>query len=146
MDEISSAWIEEKQKRVVESALHKFGLGANCQWLLTHKFHYVKETKVKTWQCPILGNPTKRHGLQGIKHCAKEIQPNSIVLSNSTLFSMCLLFGKFFVFSNFYQLDIHNKICVALANLQRNICKNRIENRMPPNLILIVKSVGLLIS
>jgi hypothetical protein len=31
----------------------------------------------------------------------------------------------FFMFSYFYQLDLHNKTCVALANLQRSINKNR---------------------
>jgi hypothetical protein len=29
-----------------------------------------------------------------------------------------LLFGSFFMFSNFYRLDPHNKTHVALANLQ----------------------------
>ena len=33
------------------------------------------------------------------------------------------------MFSNFYQLDLHNKTRVALANLQWNICKNQIENQ-----------------
>ena len=37
------------------------------------------------------------------------------------------------MFSNFYQvLDLHNKICVALANLQWNICKKGIEDRTSP--------------
>ena len=52
---------------------------------------------------------------------------------------------RFFISSNFYRLDLHNKTCIALANpqwnllhrktcvalsnLQRNICKNWIENR-----------------
>ena len=31
---------------------------------------------------------------------------------------MWVLFGSFFMFSNFYQLDLHNKTCIAVANLR----------------------------
>ena len=34
-----------------------------------------------------------------------------------------MLFALVFMFFNFYQLDIHNKTYVVLANLQWNICK-----------------------
>ena len=42
---------------------------------------------------------------------------------------MWVLFGSFFMFSNFYQLDVHNKKThVGLANQRWNTYKNRIEN------------------
>jgi len=36
--------------------------------------------------------------------------------------------ATFFMFSNFYQLDDHNKSHVALVNVQWNIWENWIEN------------------
>ena len=51
-----------------------------------------------------------------------------------------------FMFCNFQQLDLHNKICVALANLEWNICKNWIVNRTSPNLVMLIENACLLIS
>lgn len=51
-----------------------------------------------------------------------------------------------FTFSNFHQLDIHNKTYVALADLQWNMTKIRIENQTSPGLVMIIESAGLLIS
>ena len=58
---------------------------------------------------------------------------------------MWVLFGSFFMFSNFYELDSHNNICVAPTNLRWNICKNRIENRSSPYLVMVIGSACLLI-
>ena len=43
-------------------------------------------------------------------------------------------------------LELHNETCVTLANLPRSIIKNRIENWMFPNLVMIIGSACLLIS
>ena len=43
------------------------------------------------------------------------------------------------MFSNFYQLNSHNKIPVALVNLRWNICINRIENWISLNLVMVIK-------
>ena len=40
--------------------------------------------------------------------------------------------------SNFYQLYLHYKTCVVLANLPRNICKNRIENWTFVDLVILI--------
>ena len=40
---------------------------------------------------------------------------------------MWVLFGTYYMFSNFYQLNLHNKSCVALVNLQWNISKEVIK-------------------
>ena len=51
------------------------------------------------------------------------------------------------MFSAFYGLEFtHTKTRVALANLQRNICKNRNEYRVSLDLVMIIGSVCLLIS
>ena len=42
---------------------------------------------------------------------------SSIRHQNFTLKGMWVLFGLFFMFSNFYQLDSHNNTSVALADL-----------------------------
>jgi hypothetical protein len=42
--------------------------------------------------------------------------------------------------SNFYRLDLHNKTCVALANLQRNMCENRIEHKTSHALVVVIGS------
>ena len=52
----------------------------------------------------------------------------------------------FFKFSNFYQLDLHNKTCVALANLRWSIIKNCIETWTSPHLVKVIKSACLLAS
>ena len=52
----------------------------------------------------------------------------------------------FFMFSNFYQLELHNKAHVALANLQWIMCKNRIENRTSLALVMVIGSACLLFS
>ena len=45
------------------------------------------------------------------------------------------VFGSFFMFSNFYRLDLHHKTRVASANLQLNISNNWIENQTSPPFI-----------
>ena len=42
-------------------------------------------------------------------------------------------FVPFFMFSNFYWLDLHKKIGVALANLWWNTWKNHTKNQISPN-------------
>lgn len=37
------------------------------------------------------------------------------------------------------QLALHNEMCVALANLQRNITKSWFENRTSPNLVMAIE-------
>ena len=49
------------------------------------------------------------------------------------------------MFSNFFILDLNNKTRVALANLQRNICKKRIENQTFPNVVMVIGHEYLLI-
>ena len=44
------------------------------------------------------------------------------------------------MFSNFYQLDSHNKTCVVTTNLQWDICKNQISH----NLFMVTESARLL--
>jgi hypothetical protein len=56
-----------------------------------------------------------------------------------------LVFGLFSMYSNFYELDLHKKTCVALANLQWSIRKHLSENRTS-DLVKVIKSVCLLIS
>jgi hypothetical protein len=41
---------------------------------------------------------------------------------------MWLLFGLFFMFSNFYPLDLQNGTCVAIENLGGGTSTNRTEN------------------
>ena len=48
--------------------------------------------------------------------------------------------------TSFYRLDLHDKTCIALANLQWNICRNGIENQTSSCLVMVNVSVGLLIS
>ena len=57
-----------------------------------------------------------------------------------------MLVGLFFMFSNFYRLDVHNKTRVAIANLRRKLCKNRIENHTSPSLVIVIRSACLLVS
>ena len=45
---------------------------------------------------------------------------------------MWVLFGSFFMFSDLYQLDLHNKTCVASTNLQCNINKTWIKKSNLP--------------
>ena len=59
---------------------------------------------------------------------------------------MCMLFGSFFMFSNFYQLYLHNITRVALANLPCTLCKTQIENRISLDLVMVIGSACLLIS
>ena len=60
--------------------------------------------------------------------------------------SMWVLFGSFFMFSNFYQLDLHNETRVAITNLQWNARNNRIENRPYLDVVMVIESSCLLIS
>ncbi len=39
---------------------------------------------------------------------------------------MWMLYGLFLMFNNVYRLDLHNKACVALANLQGSVSKTLI--------------------
>ena len=50
------------------------------------------------------------------------------------------------MFSNFYQLDVHKKTHVAMANLRWNIYNNRIEKQTSLDLVKGIGSVSLLIS
>ena len=59
---------------------------------------------------------------------------------------MWVLFGSNFMFSNFYQLYLHNKTCIALANLQWNIYKNWIENWTNLDVVMVSGSACSLIS
>jgi hypothetical protein len=59
---------------------------------------------------------------------------------------MWVSFGRFFVFSNFYSLSSHNKTRVASTNLQRNICRNRIESWTSFDLVMVIRSACLLVS
>jgi hypothetical protein len=43
---------------------------------------------------------------------------------------MQVLFGLFFMFSNFYQLDLHSKTHVALANRDETTAKTRLEIKL----------------
>ena len=61
------------------------------------------------------------------------------------LYGMWVWFGLIFMFSNFYRLDLHNKTCVAWANPQWNICKNRIENRTSPYVVMGTRGACFLI-
>ena len=55
-----------------------------------------------------------------------------------------MLFG--FMFCNFYQSDLHNETCVALANLWiKHQQKNQIELCTSSNLVMVIKIACLLI-
>ena len=56
-------------------------------------------------------------------------------LLTTRLYDVCMwvLLDLFFMFSNLYHIDLHNKTCVA--NLQWNVCNNRIENRTSHDLV-----------
>ena len=59
---------------------------------------------------------------------------------------MWVLFGLFFMFSNFYRLDFHDETCIALANLQESIIKNWIQNETFLNFVdKVIGSACLLI-
>ena len=47
--------------------------------------------------------------------------------------------------SNFYQSDLHNETCVELANLQRSVNKNQIENRTSSYLVIFLMGVHVLL-
>ena len=59
---------------------------------------------------------------------------------------MWVLLGSFFMFSNFYQFYSHLKNHIASSNLRWNVCKNRIENRIFLDLVMVIGSACLLIS
>ena len=40
---------------------------------------------------------------------------------------MWVLFGLFFMLSNFYRLHLHNGVSIAVANLQLSVNKNRMK-------------------
>ena len=56
-----------------------------------------------------------------------------------------MLFGLFFMFSNFYWFTLHNQTCVALANLRWSMTKDWIENQTSLNLVMVIGSAYLLI-
>ena len=54
---------------------------------------------------------------------------------------MWVLFELFLMFTNFYRLDLHNKTCVALANLQGNHSnKTPTTNRTLFDLVKVTRS------
>ena len=59
---------------------------------------------------------------------------------------MWVLCGSFPMFSNLYKSYLHNKRHLALANLQQNICKKRIEDWTSHDLVVFINSACLLIS
>ena len=59
---------------------------------------------------------------------------------------MWVLFGPFVMFFNFYEVDLHNKTRVALANLQWNLYQKQIENWTSHDLVMVIGSACLLIS
>ena len=54
---------------------------------------------------------------------------------------MWVLFGSISMFSNFYEVYLHNKMCVAIANLWWISCKNETS----PYLVMIICSVCVLV-
>ena len=44
---------------------------------------------------------------------------------------MWLLFGSFFMLSNFYYIDLYNETCVSIEHLGGSMSTNRIENGPP---------------
>ena len=54
---------------------------------------------------------------------------------------MWVLCGAFFMFSNYYRLDLHDITFVALANLQLNVCKTHPENQTLLHSIMVITSV-----
>ena len=61
-----------------------------------------------------------------------------------TFEGMWVLFGSFYIVSNFYWLYLHNKTRVALADLQWNVHKFRIQDRISPDLVMVIGSACLL--
>jgi hypothetical protein len=51
-----------------------------------------------------------------------------------------LLFGLFFMLSNSYRFDLHNKLCATLTKSTMKHPKNQIENHTSPNLVMIIGS------
>ena len=51
----------------------------------------------------------------------------------------------FFMFSNFYRLDLHNKLCVASMNLQCSISKNWIEDQISHDFVMVIRNACLAI-
>ena len=49
------------------------------------------------------------------------------------------------MFNNFYGLDLHKEACFVVANQQKILSKNQIENHTAHDLVLIIKSACLLI-
>jgi hypothetical protein len=76
------------------------------------------------------GDNRIRANLSSIQHHKKNLTP---------LQGTGVLVYRVFMFSNFYCLNLHHKIHVALANLQWNICINRIENWISLNLVMVIK-------
>jgi hypothetical protein len=56
-----------------------------------------------------------------------------------------VLFGLFFMFSNFYQLDLHNKTCVVLVIHNEASSKIISDNQTSHDLVMVIISACLLI-
>ena len=48
------------------------------------------------------------------------------------------------MFSNFYQVDLHNKICVALATLRWSTDKIWLKNQTSPDVVVVMEGACLL--
>ena len=56
-----------------------------------------------------------------------------------------MLFGLFSMFSNFYRLDLHNKIHVAFSKFMMELLQNQIENWTSLDLVMVIGSACLLV-
>ena len=77
----------------------------------------------------------------------RNIQQNIVIAMDlNKVMGMCVLVRLLFMFSNIYLLDLHNEMCVALANLQWSITKNQTGDWTSQYLVMLIKSAYLLIS
>ena len=56
-----------------------------------------------------------------------------------------MLFGLFSMFSNFYRLDLYNKIHVAFSKFMMELLQNQIENWTSLDLVMVIGSACLLV-
>ena len=56
-----------------------------------------------------------------------------------------MLFGLFSMFSNFYRLDLNNKIHVAFSKFMMELLQNQIENWTSLDLVMVIGSACLLV-
>ena len=64
---------------------------------------------------------------------------------NWTLRSVGVIHFLFYMFSNFHNLDLNNKTCVAIANMWWSINNSWIENWTSLDLVIIIRSACFLI-